>query len=99
MVKLHRFKDAKPSNPILVATRKLENLMLDHKDEFNSRGYGKPEHVELVEPIIRDAIHELKIYSMEALARRFDVYLFERGKCFFMRLDVEDDKWYYFFLA
>ena len=45
-----------------------------------------------MESPVRDAIHELKTYSLETLAQRFDVRLFAR-------LDAEDDKWYYFSLA
>lgn len=47
----------------------------------------------------RDVTHELKTYSLETLAQRFDVRLFGRGKRVFARLDTEDDKWCYFFLA
>lgn len=55
--------------------------------------------MELIESPVRDAIHELKTYSLETLAHRFDVRLFGRGKRIFARLDVEDGKWYYFSLA
>ena len=73
--------------------------MLEHNDRFNSRDYDKFERMELIESSIRDAIHELKTYSLETLAQRFDVRLFGRGKRVFARLDTEDDKWYYFSLA
>ena len=55
--------------------------------------------MELMESPVRDAIHELKTYSLETLAQHFDVCLFGRGKRVFARLDAEDDKWYYFSLA
>ena len=48
--------------------------------------------MELMESPVRDAIHEIKIYSIEILARRFDVRLLGRGKRVFVRLDAEDDK-------
>ena len=48
--------------------------------------------MELMESPVRDAIHELKTYSLETLAQRFDVRLFGRGKRVFARLDAEDDK-------
>lgn len=73
--------------------------MLEHNGRFNSRDYDKLERMELMESPVRDAIHELKTYSLETLAQRFDVRLLGRGKRVFARLDVEDDKWYYFFLT
>lgn len=65
--------------------------MLEHNGKFNSRDYGKFERMELMESPVRDAIHELKTYSLETLAQRFDVRLFGRGKRVFARLDTEDD--------
>lgn len=65
--------------------------MLEHNGRFNSRDYDKFERMELMKSPVRDAIHELKTYSLEALARRFDVRLFGRGKRVFARLDAEDD--------
>ena len=47
--------------------------MLENNGRFNSRDYDKFEHIELMEPPVRDAIHELKTYSLETLAQRFDV--------------------------
>ena len=73
--------------------------MLEHNGRFNSRDYDKFERMELMESPVRDAIRELKTYSLETLAQRFDVRLFGRGKRVFARLDAEDDKWYYFSLA
>ena len=73
--------------------------MLEHNGRFNSRDYDKFERMELMESPVRDAVHELKTYSLETLAQRFDVRLFGRGKRVFARLDAEDDKWYYFSLA
>lgn len=55
--------------------------------------------MELMESSVRDAIHELKTYSLETLAQRFDVRLFGRGKRVFASLDAEGNKWYYVFLA
>ena len=73
--------------------------MLEHKGGFNSRDYDKFERMELMESPVRDAIHELKTYSIETLAQRFDVRLLGVVSVFFARLDAEDDKWYYFSLA
>ena len=74
--------------------------MFEHKGRFNSRDYDKFERMKLMESPVRDAIHELKTYSLETLAQRFDVRLFGRGKRVFARLDAKDDKkWYYFSLA
>ena len=99
MAKRHPFKKAKPGEPIPVTARQLENFMLEHNGRFNSRDYDKFERMELMESPVRDAIHELKTYSLETLAQRFDVRLLGRGKRVFARLDTEDDKWYYFSLA
>ncbi len=55
--------------------------------------------MELVESSVHDAIHELKEYSLETLAQRFDVRLFGRGKRVFARLDSEDNNWYHFTLS
>ena len=99
MAKRHPFKKTKPGGPMLVTARQLESFMLEHNGRFNSRDYDKFERMELTESPVRDAIHELKTYSPETLARRFDVRLFGRGKRVFVRLDAEDVKWYYFSLA
>ena len=110
MAKRHPFKKTKPSKPIPVTARQLESFMLEHNGRFNSRDYDKFERMELMELPVRDAIHELKNYSLETLTQRFDVRLFGRGrpsffhvprggKRVFARLDAEDDKWYYFSLA
>ena len=99
MAKRHPFKKVKPGGPIPVTARQLESFMLEHNGKFNSRDYDKFERMELMESPVRDAIHELKTYSLETLAQRFDVRLLGRGKRVFARLDTEDDKWYYFSLA
>ncbi len=99
MAKRHTFRKTKPGEPIPVTARQLESFMLEHNGRFNSRDYDKFERMELMESPVRDAIHELKTYSLETLAQRFDVRLFGRGKRVFARLDAEDDKWYYFSLA
>lgn len=75
MAKRHPFKKAKPGEPIPVAARQLESLMLEYNGQFNSREYDKFERMELIESPVRDAIHELKTYSIETLAQRFDVHL------------------------
>lgn len=79
-----------------VTARELESFILEHNGRFNLRDYDKFELMELMETSVRDAIHELKTYSLETLARRFDVSLFGRGKRVFARLDAEDNKWCYF---
>ena len=99
MAKRHTFKKVKPGEPIPVTARQLESFMLEHNGRFNSRDYDKFERMKLMKSPVRDAIHELKTYSLETLAQRFDVRLFGRGKRIFARLDAEDDKWYYFSLA
>ncbi len=93
------FKKTRPGRPIPVTARELESFMLDHKGKFNSRDYDKFERMELINSSVRDAIHELKTYSLETLAQRFDVRLLGRGKRVFARLDSEDDSWYHFSLA
>ena len=110
MAKRHPFKKVKPGEPIPVTARQLESFMLEHNGRFNSRDYDKFERIELMESPVRDAIHELKTYSLETLAQRFNVRHFGRGrpsafhvprggKRVFARLDAEDDKWYYFSLT
>ena len=99
MAKRHPFKKTKPGKPIPVTARQLESFMLEHNGRFNSRDYDKFERMELMESPVRDAIHELKTYSIETLAQRFDIRLLGRGKRVFAKLDAEDDKWYYFSLA
>ena len=80
MTKRHSFKKTKPGEPIPVTARQLESFMLEHNDRFNSRDYDKFERMELTESLVRDAIHELKTYSIETLTQRFDVRLLGRGK-------------------
>lgn len=99
MAKRPPFKKAKPGEPIPVTARQLKNFLLEHNGKFNSRDYDKFERMELMESPVRDAIHELKTYSLETLAQRFDVRLLRRDKHVFARLDAEDNKWYYVSLA
>lgn len=80
MVKHHTFKKVKPGESIPVTTRQLENFMLEYNGRFNSRDYDKFERVELTESPVRDAIRELKTYSLETLAQRFDIQLLGRDK-------------------
>ena len=99
MVKRYKFRKDKPGKPILVTARQLESFMLEHNGKFSSRDYDKLERMELTCSPVRDAIHELKTYSLETLAQRFDIRLLGRGKHVFARLDSEDDTWYHFSLA
>ena len=85
MAKRRIFKKTKPGEPIPVTARELESFMLEHNGRFNSRDYDKFERMELMESSIRDAIHELKTYSLETL-ERFDVRLLGCGKRVFLRL-------------
>ena len=95
MAKRHAFKKAKPGKLIPVTARELENFILEHSGRFNSRDYDKFECMEFTKsPIRDDAIHELKTYSLETLAQRFDARLFGREKRVFARLGTEDDNWY-----
>ena len=89
-MKRRKFKKAKPGEPIPVTARQLESYMLEHNGGFNSRDYDKFERMELLESSVRDAIHELKTYSLETLAQRFDVRFLGRGKRVFVRLDASD---------
>lgn len=73
--------------------------MLEHNGRFNSRDYDKFERMEFAKSSVRDAIHELKTYSLETLTQRFDVRLLGRGKRIFARVDTEDDNWYHFSIA
>ena len=68
-MKRHPFKKAKSGELIPVTARQLESFMLEHNGRFNSRDYDKFERMELMESPVRDAIHELKTYSLETLAR------------------------------
>ena len=95
MAKCQTFKKVKPGEPIPVTARQLENFMLEYNGNFNSRDYDKLERMELTCSPVRDAIHELKTYSLETLAQRFDIRLLGRGKRVFARLDSEDDTWYH----
>ena len=99
MAKRHTLKKTKPGEPILVTARQLESFMLEHNGRFNSRDYYKFECMELINSSVRDAIHELKTYSIETLTQRFDVRLLGRGKRVFACLDNEDDSWYHSSLA
>lgn len=99
MAKRRTFKKVKPGEPIPVTARQLENFMLEHNGRFNSHDYDKFERMKLTESSVRDAIYELKTYSIETLTQRFDVRLLGRGKRVFARLDSEDDSWYHFSLA
>ena len=73
MAKRHTLKKTKPGEPTPVAARQPESFMFEHNGRFNSRNYNKFEHMELMESPVRNAIHELKIYSLETLAQCFDV--------------------------
>ena len=93
MTKCRTFRKTKHGKPIPVTARELESFMLNHKGKFNSRDYDKFERMELINSSVRDAIHELKTYSIETLTQRFDVRLLGCGKRVFARLDNEDDNW------
>lgn len=80
MAKRHPFKKAKPGEPIPVTARQLESFMLEYNGRFNSRDCDKIERMELMESPVRDAIHELKTYSLKTLAQRFDARLLGCGK-------------------
>ena len=67
MAKRRTFKKTKPGEPIPVTARQLESFMLEHNGRFNSRDYDKFERMKLTESPVRDAIHELKTYSLETL--------------------------------
>lgn len=75
MAKRRPFKKTKPGEPIPVTTRELESFMFEYNGRFNSRDYDKFERMELTESPVRNTIHEIKIYSIETLAQRFDVRL------------------------
>lgn len=83
MTKRRPLKKVKPGEPIPVTARQLESFMFEHNGRFNSRDYDKFERMELIGLSVRDEIHELKTYSLETLARRFDVRLFGRSKSVF----------------
>ena len=72
MAKRHPFKKTKPGKPIPVTARELEGFMLEHNGRFDSRDYDKFERTKLTESPVRDAMHELKTYSLETPAQRFD---------------------------
>ena len=85
MAKRHTFKKTRPGESIPVTARQLESFMLEHKGKFNSREYDKFERMELIDSPVRDAIHELKTYSLETLAQRFDVRLLGLWSSAFLR--------------
>ena len=93
------YKKPKDGGPIPVTKRQLDSLLLDRKGKFRSRDYSDLRNMELVESSVRDAIRELKEYSLETLVQRFDIRLLGRGKRIFARLDSEDGNWYHFSLA
>ena len=82
MAKRHTFRNTEPSKPIPVTARKLESFTLEHNGRFNSRDYDKFERMELMGLPVRDAIHELKSYSLETPTQRFDVRLFAAVNAF-----------------
>ena len=98
MAKRHKFKKVKPGEPIPVIAWELNSFMPKYKGKFNSREYDKLERMELTYSPVRDAIHELKTYSLETLTQHFDIRFLGRGKRVFARLDSEDG-WYHFSLA
>ena len=73
------------SRSVPSTTRQLESFMIKHNGKFNSRDYDKFERMELMESPVRDAIHELKTYSLETLAQRFDVRLLGFGQARFLQ--------------
>lgn len=86
MAKRHLSKKAKPGESIPVTARELESFMFERNGRFNSRDCGKIKRMELIESPVRDAIHELKTYSLETLAQRFDVCFLGRSKRVFARV-------------
>ena len=57
--------------------------MFERNGRFNSRDYDKFGRMELMESPVRDAIRELKTYSLETPAQRFDMCLLGAVSAFF----------------
>ena len=99
MAKRRIYKKPKNGESIPITKRQLDAMLFDCNGKLKSRDYVDLRQMELVESSVRDAIQELKGYSLETLAQRFDIRLLGRGKRVFARLDSEDDTWYYFTLS
>ena len=66
MAKRCPFKKIKLGEPMPVIARQLENFMLEYSGRFNLRDYDKSECMEFTKSPIRDAIHELRLFSRNA---------------------------------
>ena len=99
MAKRRIYKKPRGGGAIAITARKLDEILLSSNGKLTSRQYEDLRNMELVDSPVRDAIHELKTYSLPTLAQRFDIRVLGRGKRVFARLDSKDDTWYHFSLA
>ena len=84
---------------IPITTRQLENFYDSRGGRLTSRDYEKLKRMELVDSPVRDAIWELKQFSIETLLGVENRLVFGRGKRIFAHFESEDDTWYHFSLA
>ena len=99
MTKRKIYKKPKDGGKIQITARQLNQILLESNGKLKSRQYADLRNMDLVESSVRDAINELKEYSLATLAQRFDVRFLGRGKRVYVRLDRDDGKWYHFSLA
>ena len=91
--------NSKNNEPIYATARQVETFLYSRNGKLTSRDYDKLMRMKLIKSSVRDAIWELKQYSVETLAHCFDVSHLGRGKRIYVRYDSEDDGWYHFSVA
>ena len=99
MKKRKIYKKSGNDSLISVTARQLEKLSEIRGGKMTSRDYEKLKHMELVDSPVRDAIWELKQFSVETLLGVDNRLVFGRGKRIFAHFESEDDTWYHFSLA
>ena len=91
--------NSKNNEPIYATARQVETFLYSRNGKLTSRDYDKLMRMKLIKSSVRDAIWELKQYSVETLAHCFGVSHLDRGKRIYVRYDSEDDGWYHFSVA
>lgn len=87
----HTLNKIKPSELMPVTKRQLYAFRDSRGGKMTSRDYEKLKHMKLVDSPVRDAIWELKQFSIETLLGVENRLVFGRGKRIFAHFEGEDD--------
>lgn len=99
MTRRRIIETAEHNRSIPITKRQLCAFRDSRGGRMTTRDYEKLKCMELVDSPVRDAIWELKQFSVETLLGVENRLVFGRGKRIFAHFEGEDDTWYHFSLA